>query len=448
MPGLEQARMDFRVLLFALMLSLLTGLAFGLAPALRASRVDMHGALKEAGRSATGGPRSQRPRNVLVIVEVALSVVLLTGAGLMLRSLDRLLRIDLGFDAGRVLTMRVPVPNQIKGMPQQAQYVSRLIERLRPLPGLNALGMTTVLPLGDVEHMLMIAVEGRRTPEEQSTAVIRSVNAGYFRAMGIALRQGRVFDESDDAAAPPVAVVSETLARRYLPDENPIGRRVYMSGAGAPITIVGVVGDVKRGSVTESGEAELYRDYRQHLSPAFSTTLVLRTSLEDPARLSAAVVKEIRAFNPDQAIRTPRTMRQVVAESLAQPWFYTRLLGAFAAIALVLAAIGLYGVLSYSVSRRAHEIGIRMALGASRQAVVRQVVGQALVLGAAGVSVGLAGSWALTRLIASILYQTSPTDPLTFGGVSLLLILVALAASWVPARRAMAVDPAVALRSE
>ncbi len=448
MPRLEQARLDNHVLLFTLLLSVLTGIAVGLVPALRASRVDMHVALKDAGRSATSGRRSHRLRSLLVVAEVALSVVLLTGAGLMLRSLDRLLQIDLGFDPGRVLTMRVPVPGDIKEMPQQARYITRMIERLQPLPGLNALGMTTVLPLGDVDSMSALAIEGRQAPGQVWTAQTRCVNAGYFRAMGIALRQGRVFNESDDTAALPVAVISETLARRYLPNENPVGRRVYIDGARTPVTIVGVVGDVKRGSVTESGQAELYRDYRQHLSPAFSTTLVLRTASDDPERLSAAVEREIRAFNPDQAIRSPRSMRQVVAESLSQPRFYTTLLGAFAAIALVLAAIGLYGVLSYSVSRRSHEIGIRMALGAPKRAIFRQVVGQALVLSAVGATAGLAGSWALTRLIAGILYQTSPTDPLTFSGVSLLLILVALMASWVPARRAMAVDPAVALRSE
>jgi putative ABC transport system permease protein len=269
--------------------------------------------------------------------------------------------------------------------------------------------------------------------------------------MGIVLKRGRVFNESDRPGAPPAAVISETLARRYFPNEEPVGQRILVhgrKGSEPALTIVGVVNDVKRQSAFADATPELYRDYRQYFSPTFSTTLVLRTSAADPLRVAAAVQKEIRAFNPDQPIRNLRSMREVIVESMAQPRFYTLLLSLFAAIALVLAAAGLYGVLSYSVSRRAHEIGIRMALGASRPAILRQVVGQALLLAGIGVVAGLAGSYLLTRLIATILYQTRPTDPATFAGVSALLILVSLAASYVPARRAVAIDPSVALRCE
>jgi putative ABC transport system permease protein len=451
-PRLEQARMDSTVLLFTIVLTLLTGLAFGIIPALQASRGGAGRGLKEGGRGATGGRPSRRLRNSLVVAETALSLVLLAGAGLMVRSFDRLTRVDPGFRADQVLTLRVPCPTAIAKRPEQAAYYERVLERIQALPGLNAAGLITPLPLSDVEANGTFAAEGRPAARgEQQLVSLRAVSPGYFRAMGIAVRVGRVLGEGDGAGAPQVAVVNEALARRYFPNENPVGKRISMSSnpkADEWITVIGVVNNVR--SLSLGGEAgpEMYRDFRQFFFAPFATTLALRTGHGDPMRLAAAAQREIRRINPDQPITELKTMRQVVALNVAQPRFYTVMLGLFAAIALVLAAAGLYGVLSYSVSQRAQEIGIRMALGAPREAIFRQVVGHALGLVAAGVALGLAGAFALTRLIASQLYQTEPTDPLTLASVSLLLLAVGAAASYLPARRAVGIDPISALRCE
>lgn len=419
---------------------------------MQASRGDAGRGLKERGRGSTGGRPSRRARNLLVVAETALSLVLLAGAGLMIRSFDRLTRVDPGFRADNVLTMRVPCPTSITKRPEQAAYYERVLDRVQSLPGLKAVGLITPLPLSNVETNVGFSAEGKpNNPSEPQTVSFRPVSPGYFRAMGVAVRLGRVFNEGDRAGAPPVAVINEALAKRYFPGENPVGRRVSMNENPKPddwITVIGVVNDVKSAYLGGGSGPELYRDFRQFIFAQFATTLTLRAAYDNPMRLAAAAQSEIRQINPDQPITELKSMSQVVALNVAQPKFYTIMLGLFAGIALVLAAAGLYGVLSYSVGQRVQEIGIRIALGAPRGAIFRQVVGQALALVGAGVALGLAGAFALTRLIASQLFQTKATDPPTLASVSLLVIAVGLAASYTPARRAMEVDPMSALRCE
>ncbi len=449
-PRLDQTHLDTGVLLFTLALSLATGLVFGLIPSLQASRADLNEALQEGGRGTHGRAHSGLLRQLLVVAETALSLVLLAGAGLMLRSFDRLMRVNPGFDPESVLTLRVPLP-VVNEAQEKAAYYTRMIERLQRLPGLNSVGFISPIPLGHVDSNGTFAVEGHPPPPgERQLVKLRAASPGYFRAMGIGLREGRVFRETDTAAAPGVAVINQTLARKYFPNKDPIGRRVTMSDGdkGPFLTVVGVVNDVNYINLGGDPAPEMYRDYRQFFFAPFAASIVVRASSGDPLRLAAAVQREVRAASPDQPIEDLKTMREVIYENVSRPRFQTLLLGVFAALALLLAAAGLYGVLSYSVSRRAREIGIRMALGASRGSILRLVMGEALALVAAGVALGLAGSFALTRLIASQLYHTQPTDPLTLAVVSLLLAAVAAAASYLPARRAVKVDPNVALRCE
>ena len=459
-PRLEQAHLDCAVLLFTLAVTAITGLVFGLAPALAATRCNLTVALKESGRGNSLGARSGRVRNLLVIAETALSLILLVGAGLMLRSLQRLMAVNPGFNPDRVLTLRVPLPPAITGKAQQPAYYTRILDRLGSLPGLNSAGLIAPLPLADVDANSTFVVEGRVPPNgERQLVKLRAASPGYFRAMGIGLRQGRVFDDAvirgdaSDAtrdAAARVIVVSESLVRKYFPHENPIGRRITQetAGKGPFATVVGVVNDVRNLNLGDEPEPEMYFDYRQFFFAPFAMTLVLRTHGADPMQVAAAAQKEIRAIAPGQPISDVKTMSDVVSGNVSQPRFYTLLLGIYAAIALLLAATGLYGVLSYAVSQRLQEIGIRLALGATRRDVFGLVMGHALRLVSIGTLLGLAGAWALTRLIAAQLYRTQATDPATFAAVAGLMTAVALGATYVPARRALKVDPAIALRRE
>jgi putative ABC transport system permease protein len=450
-PRLDQTRMDTGVLLFTLGLAVATGLIFGLIPAWQATRANLSQSLKKGGRASSAGSGSHRLRNALVVAETTLSLVLLVGAGLMLRSFGRLLAVNPGFRPERVLTLRVPMPPAITDEKQQPAYYTRMLDRLRLLPGLTSVGLIAPLPLADVDANSTFVVEGHVPPNgERQLVKLRSVNPGYFRAMGLTLRAGRLFDDTDTADAPRVAVISDSLARKYFPNENPIGRRITGSteGKGPFTTVIGVVNDVRYIELGAPFEPEMYRDYRQFFFAPFAMTLVLRTQSADPMQVAATAQREIRAISPDQPVNDVRPMERVISENVSQPRFYTVLLGVYAAIALLLAATGLYGVLAYTVSQRLQEIGIRMALGASAGNIVRMVIGHALLLVSTGLVLGLAGSWALTRLIATQLYQTEATDPATFAAVSLIMAAVALAATWIPAQRAARVDPIIALRCE
>jgi len=449
-PRLDQTRLDAQVFWFTLALSLLTGIVFGLIPAIQATRGNLIQGLREGTRGSGGGTHS-RARGLLVVAETALSLVLLAGAGLMLRSFDRLMKVDPGFQAGAALTLHVPMPSAITDKRQQSAYYERILERLRALPGVNSAGLISPLPLAGVDANGTFAREGHPAPPgERQLVKMRVVSPDYFRAMGIELRQGRVFQPADTADAPAVAVISESMARKHFPGENPIGMRVTgrEDGSGPYQTVIGVVKDVKNLEMAGDFDPAIYRDYRQYFFAQFATTIVLRAQAGDPMRLAPAAQREIRALTPDQPVGDIRTMSQVVSENVSQPRFYTLLLGIYAALALVLAATGLYGVLACTVNQRKREIGIRMALGATGGSVFRLVLAQALRLIGAGIAIGLAGSWGLTRLIASQLYRTPATDPLTFAAAAALMIAVGAAATWVPARRAVKVDPAIALRCE
>ena len=451
-PHLDQTGIDLRVLVFTLLVSLLTGLIFGLVPALQASSPDLNDALKEGGRGAGGGTRAVRIRNILVVSEIALSLVLLVGAGLLIRSFIRLQQFELGFNAENLLTMRIQLPgSKYKDGKQVANFYQQLLERIQAVPGVRSAGAISSVFLTDTPSSTNFTIEGRPIPvgAEAIEVPLDSVTSGYFKVMGIPLLEGREFDERDVTGAPPVAIVNQTFARRFFANEDPIGKR-YVYGTPAPdnnqwITIVGVVGDMRRTGFDRPVRPETFLPEGQASDNRL--TIVARTTGE-PSALAGAMRSEVWAIDKDQSVYDIKTMRQILSEMLSQRRFSMLLLGIFAAAALTLAAVGIYGVMSYAVSQRTREIGLRMALGAERRDVMKLVVGQGIALAAIGVGVGLVLAVALTRLMSSLLFGVAATDPITFAGVSVLLTGVALGACFVPARRAARVDPMVALRYE
>jgi putative ABC transport system permease protein len=452
-PRTGEIGIDSRVLAFTFGVSLLTGLAFGLAPALQASSSDLHEALKEGGRGGTTGPRRARVRNVLIVSEVALALVLLAGAGLLVRSFFKLRNVGPGYDPENVLTLDVPLPGtRYKEGAQTAAFYQRLIERVKALPGVEAVGAVSHLPLTGAEELDGFEIEGRPGPESGEnvqSADFRVVSTDYFSAMKIPLVRGRYFTEQDTADAPGVIIIDETLARRFFSDEDPIGKRMNEAGSPTPrgyLTVVGVVGGVKHSSLDAEPKPAMYVSYLQ--SPWLDMTLTVRTSGAPAENLAGAVRQEVWALDKDQPVARVATMKSLFARAVAPQRFQMLLVGLFAAVALLLSVVGIYGVMAYSVTQRTHEIGIRMALGAQRRDVFKLLMGQGMTQAFIGILLGLAGAFALTRLMSSLLYGVSATDPLTFAGVSLLLAAVALLACYVPARRAMRVDPMVALRYE
>ncbi len=448
-PRLDQAQMDWAVLAFTLGLSIITGLAFGLFPALQALRIDTQESLKQGSRGSSR--QSGWARHALVIAETALSIILLVGAGLMLRSFLRLTSVDPGFKPEHVVTVRVPLPAEITERRRQHVHYSRLLDRIAATPAFNSVGIVAPLPLAGVDARASLTVEGRAVPAgERQIVKLRSVSSGYFRALGVTLRRGRVFDETDVDTAKQVAVISESLARRYFPNEDPIGRRVTIAAPekGIWLEIIGVVNDVKALNLADKPEPELYRDFRQYPFAPFTTTVVARFQSEDTARAAAALERAIRSANPDQPVADLLDMPSILANNVAQPRFYTLLLGAFAAIALALAAVGLYGVLSCSVNQRTKEIGIRRALGATNWTIIQGTMGQALTLVATGAAIGLAGAIALTRLLQTQLYEIQSLDVPTYVAVTGLLLTVAAVAAWAPTPRALSLDPNRALRAD
>ncbi|HYH85423.1 MAG TPA: ABC transporter permease [Pyrinomonadaceae bacterium] len=444
---LDEARVDVAVLVFTAGVSLLTGVLVGLLPGLKASKPDLHRELKETGRSVTAGGRLRRARGVLVVTEIAVTLVLLVGAGLLVRSFARLQQTELGFDPRNLLTLTVSAPQQLYGQTEQrASYYRQMQERMAALPGVRSVATISSLPLDWVLNF-SYAVEGRPArPGEDPQADYSSVSPNYFDVMGIPLRKGRGFTERDAAGAPDVAVINETMARRVFPGEDPLGKRLtidYMERR-VSLEVVGVVADSKQ-LVNEETNIRIYDCYLQR--PWLSSSFVVRTE-GDPAALATAAQKAVREVDPSRAASDVKTMEQRLSESVAQPRFYTQLLGAFALVALLLAAVGVYGVISYSATQRTHEIGVRIALGARSSDVIRMVVGHGMALALAGVAVGLAAAFALTRVMSGLLYGVTATDPATFAGVALLLAAVALLACFIPALRATKVDPIVALRHE
>jgi putative ABC transport system permease protein len=451
-PRFDQAGIDGRVLAFTLIVSLLTGLIFGLVPSLQASKADLNNTLKEGGRGTTGGAGGLRVRNLLVVSEIALSLVLLVGAGLLIRSFMRLQQFDLGFNPNNLATMRIQLPGTKYREPAQVDaFYKQLLERIESVPGIKSVGAISDVFLTDTPNSTNFSIEGRPVPigVDSIEVPLDSISPGYFRAMGIPLLSGREFDDRDVRDSTPVVIVNETFVRRFFADEEPLGKR-FVYGQSGPdnnnwITIVGVVGDMRRTGFDRPVRPETFLPQSQN--PSDTLTIVARTAV-DPVALSSTLRGEVWGIDKDQSVYDLKTMDQTLSEMSSQRRFNMLLLGVFAALALTLAAVGIYGVMSYSVAQRTHEIGVRMALGARGTDVLGMVVRRGMVLALAGIGAGLIGAVALTRLLSSLLYGVSATDPLTFVVIPIVLAGVALGACFVPARRATKVDPMVALRYE
>ncbi|HSE97852.1 MAG TPA: ABC transporter permease [Blastocatellia bacterium] len=450
-PRLEEVSLDGRVLAFTLGVSFITGLIFGVIPALQASRPDLNESLKEGGRSSAGGAGHRRVRSIFVVSEVALALVLLVGAGLMIKSFAKLQRVDLGYNPENVLTARVLLPGSKYGdNPKRAAFFKQAVERLAAIPGVQAAGAISWLPLIGLGSSTSFWVDGRPEPPpgERPGTDVRVITPGYFAAMGIPLIKGRILDERDTAEGPRVLVINETMARQFFPGEDPIGKRLIINWDRPPLPdeIVGVVGDAKLVSVAGETRPAIYWPHARQATYS-SMTFAVRTT-GDPLAIVGSLQSEIRAIDPEQPIADIRPMEEVVATSLSRPRFNMLLLGLFAGVAMILASVGIYGVMAYSVTQRTHEIGIRMALGARGADVMKMIVGQGMVLALAGVGIGLVGAYFITGLMSSLLFGVAATDPITFLSISLLLAVVAFVACYVPARRATKVDPMVALRYE
>jgi putative ABC transport system permease protein len=451
-PRVAGAHLDLPVLLFALLVSVATGILFGLVPVFHFARVGSHEALKEGGRSTPGGG-SNRIRRALVIAELALSLSLLAGAGLLIRSFLRLQDVDAGFRPDGVLTMRLSLPPETYATAEKRRnFFRELLARVRRLPGVDAAGAVTGLPLSGTGWSGTTTVDTQAVPERDRSpeADQRPVIAGYFEAMGIALLRGRYFGASDTETSAPVAIIDESMANTYWPGLDPIGRRLKQGGRNSPTpwrTIVGVVRHVRYRTLESPSRVEFYWPYPQTPLPVTSMSLAIHTAA-DPRLLAGAVEREVRSLDPDEPAYRIRTMRQWMSESVARRRLSMFLFAIFAGVALLLASIGIYGVMSYSVAQRAHEVGVRLALGARRSDVVYLVLGQSLRLTAAGILAGLMGSLGLTRFLATLLFDVRTVDVLTFTSVTFVLAAVTLAASFIPAYRATVIDPVTSLRQE
>jgi putative ABC transport system permease protein len=450
LPRANEVGLDWRVAAFTAALSLMTGLFFGLIPALQSSRVELQSALKE-GSGAGGGAQTNLLRGALVVVEIAATLVLLIGAGLLIKSFIRLYETDLGLKAENVLTMSLALP-KAKYPDSQAAAIfhQTLLERVGSLPGARSAGVINYLPLQQSGFNGGITIEGQGPyePGRAPWAEFRAISPDYFRVMSIPLISGRFYTAQDQSNSTPVVIVNQTLARRYLSGQDPIGKRIRVIGNDWR-TVVGVVGDVRQSGVTQAARAEVFVPITQAVYAPLTQTMSLAVRADaEPEALASAVRNAVREIDPAQPVFNVKTMEAVVADSISDRRLNMLLLGIFAAVALTLAVIGIYSVMSYTVSQHTREIGIRMALGARPMDVLKLVVGQGMGLTLVGVALGVAGAFGLTKLMATLLYGVTATDPLTFAAVSALLVVVALLACCVPARRATKVDPMVALRTE
>jgi predicted permease len=456
LPPLAPVQLDVTVIAFTIILAVLTTLLFGLVPALRTLHVNLVESLREGGQNATIGGRRQRIRGALVATEVALAVILVIGAGLMIRSLSALGNIDLGFNPDRVLTLRVAISAARYDTPDKVvDFYRQLVQRVDALPGVEHAGVMRVLPLATTIGDFGLDVDGfQEAPGRNAKGDWQIVSTGAFEAMGSRLVRGRWFTDADTSASVPVAVINETMARTYWTDsEAVVGGRIRVGNQKNPwVTVVGIVADERHNGVTGLVKEKFFIPHSQwHVATGGnlirSVFLVARTT-GDPMSVAGAVRGEVRALDPTLPVANVRPMTEVVATSLATPRLTGFLLAAFAAIALALAAVGIYGVLAYLVSQRTQEIGVRLAVGADRTQVLRMILRQGMMLASGGILVGLAAAFLLTRLMQSLLYQVQPADPATFIAVPVILLVVALIASYVPALRATKVSPLLALRAQ
>jgi putative ABC transport system permease protein len=444
-PRIDGVAIDANVLLFTFLLCVLTGIVFGLVPAWQASRANVSEVMKEGGRS-TAGSGGRWVRNALVVAEVALSLVLLVGAALLLRSFGRLLNVDPGFRPENVLTFQVALPlTSYKDEAQREIFFDAFLERLRRLPRVKFAGMVQSLPISE-EYRLAFSIEGRPVqPGSEPVANHRVIAPGYFETLGIPLRRGRTFTNRDTARSPMVAMIDEAFAQRHFPGEDPIGRGLDIgNGTDGFIEIVGIVGSVRHSGLDAGTEPTMYVPYSQDV---FTTMWIVARTDGDPTAIASDVRSMLKGLDPSLPAFSMSPFVDVVSESLAQRRFSMFLLGLFAIIALLLAAIGLYGVIAYSVSQRTQEIGVRLVVGAPPGRLLGMVIGQGMKLVVAGAVLGLAGALALSHLVATLLFEVTPFDPPSYVGTVLALIAVALLACLVPARRALRVDPISALRS-
>ena len=460
-PRVTEIQVDGAALLFTFTVALLTSLLFGLIPALAASKPDLNQVLKEGGRGNSGN--RSRWRELLVVAELALSLVLLIGAGLLVTSFVKLQSVDPGFNQRNLLSATISLAGatQYVGPARETLY-RQLMEKLKSVPGVESASAVNHLPLAGDTWGTKVVIENRPLPPagQDEEATFRVSRPEYFRTMGVPLRAGRDFTDRDTLDAPKVVIVNETLAHKYWPSADAIGKRLTLDNPRNPtqpvewLTVVGVIKDLKQGSWTNAPANEIYLPFQQDAifssgtaGPFTTMTLVVRTSVS-PESLGNAIQQSVWSLDRNLPVSNVVSMEQVVADTLWQPRFNLQLIGLFAGLALVLAAVGLYGVMSYSVTQRTHEVGLRMALGAGRFDVIKLMVGQGMKLALAGIGLGLIAAFGLTRLMTKLLYGISATDPLTFVVIALLLTLIALLACWIPARRATKVDPMIALRCE
>lgn len=447
-PRLNEVGIDVPVFVFTLTVALLTGVIFGLIPALHSARPDLNEALKEGTRGSTGSVAGKRTRNVLVAAEVALSLVLLIGAGLMIKSLLKLQQVSLGFNPDNLLTANLTLSrSKYAEDRQQVAFFQDALQRIQSLPGVQSVAATTALPLTVTVSGSDFRIEGHPEPEEGQEMIINtsSVSPDYFRTLGVHLIKGREFSDRDRSEAPMAAIINNDFARVYFSNEDPIGKRISFDDRQSYFSIVGVTEDVKRFGLDSNTKPEVFLPYLQSPSPSMS--FVIRSSV-DASALAAAVKSQIQMIDKDLPLDEAKTMNQLLAESNSGRRFNMLLLSVFAAVALLLALVGIYGVMSYTVAQRTHEIGIRVAIGAQASDVFRMVISHGMVLTLIGIVVGLLAAFGVTRLMTTMLFGVEATDPTTFIGIALLVALVAFVACYIPGRRATKVDPLVALRYE
>jgi putative ABC transport system permease protein len=455
LPAAINVEMDLRVLAFTFALAVTTGIVFGLAPALSATKLDLAGAMKEGGRGAAGDSGRRRLRSALVVAEVALAFILLTGGGLLVRSFFQMMQVELGFNPTNVLTLRLPIANdRFPDASQLSAYVRQLVSRINAVPGVTGAASTDSLPLEGFSNGMPFLIAGRDQVDRANRQAcgFKMVHADYFRVLGIQVIKGRGLTDRDVKGTPPVAVINQSFVKRFMADKDPIGQRLLIQdiipgqpqlGAEIPWEIVGVIADERTSTLEGTVRPGVYVPIEQ--SPSTSVNVVVRSAIE-PGSLSRAITEAVHEIERSQVVSDVRTLDQMKSTSVASTRLRTTLLAVFAALALLLSAIGIYGVISYTVAQRTHELGVRAALGASATALIGMVVRNGMTLTLIGLILGFAGAIGLTRLLGTLLFGVGPRDPITLGGSAAILAVVALLACLVPARRAARMDPLAALR--